>query len=306
MLFTLLSTIGYIIGFLFGFIPTRERRNIVVQASLFLPKPLPPFFPNKVFGNVGRNFLEILAPRLDSIEKDQHQVIPRGTLILTAHLGNWELLGLAGSQILGTRLHVIARKARHPLAHKLLCLLRDRLGLEIIWRDNKKTDRQAIVQIKETLKRSYLCALLDQDTHTKIDFPIFFGLPSATPVTLLDIARKENAGLLFSVLIRTNNSSIFAKPKFKLITERLEEYDPQVYSNMLEALIRQYPDTWVWFHKRWRTQPNWNLEHTNLPKPEKGYYRLSSKEYREFLLHYEYNSHKELQKKLGDSYNASK
>jgi KDO2-lipid IV(A) lauroyltransferase len=103
-------------------------------------------------------------------------------------------------------------------------------------------------------KGGVIAALIDQDTTVRSAWVPFFGHPAKTPTTLVEIALRNDVALVSSFLVRTG--PLAYRVSIREITDRtsiqrvLEQYHAH-----LEELVRQYPEQWVWIHKRWRS-PN--------------------------------------------------
>jgi KDO2-lipid IV(A) lauroyltransferase len=174
----------------------------------------------------------------------------RPIVALTAHTGNWDLLA-AYVIARGVEVTTIGREARNPVVQQLLEKIRDSYGVETIWR----SDRSGLKRIVSCLReKRVLAALIDQDTRVESDYVPFFGTPAKTPSSLVALGKKFNARFVTAFLFQTGRSS------FELFVEEIRnDTDRQSilaeYSSRLEALVRRYPEQWVWFHKRWRSQP---------------------------------------------------
>jgi len=260
--FTIRSGLGFILGYIAGLLPLRERTFTWLQLKVFLPSVSARWITPLVFANAGQTLLEslnvrpILAngskrisceswERVDSWVKDQRPIVA-----LTAHTGNWDLLA-AWVISRGIPLTTIGREARKPSAQAILRSIREGYGIETIWRSDRSGLKRLIACLKE---RRVLAALIDQDTRVESVSIPFFGAPAKTPVSLITLGRKMNARFVTAFLFRTGwlRFSVFIEevPELPSDQEILE-----VYSQRLETLIRRFPNQWVWFHKRWRSPP---------------------------------------------------
>jgi KDO2-lipid IV(A) lauroyltransferase len=275
--FGLRSTIGWSLGYFAGLLPLRERALTLLQLKVFMPEVSAVRITPRVFANAGRTLMESLSlqpmirhhqariecdswPTVQEWVKDDRPIIT-----LTAHTGNWDLL--AGYVIArGIPLTTIGREARNPSAQKVLRAIREGYGIETIWR----SDRTGLKRLVQCLKeRRVVAALIDQDTRVE-SIPVpFFGTPAKTPVSLISLGMKVNARFVSAFLFRTGwlRYKIFIQ---EIPSSGSEHEVLQTYHEHLENLIRQYPDQWVWFHKRWRSLPDGTT--------------LSSREYRKLLI----------------------
>jgi KDO2-lipid IV(A) lauroyltransferase len=249
MLRFVLGSIGFSLGYIFGLIPSKPREVSRCQLKRFLNRPeLTPF----VFAHVGRTFFEALAPypnnaifdapNFDSVSSLLSR--GKGLLVLTAHFGQWDLLG-AYSVKRGIPLYAIGRPARR--LQWLLEWIREKHGIKTIWRVGKGGARQ----IEELLsKGNVVAALIDQDTRVK-SIPVdFFGVNASTPVTAVRIALSQGIPIA-SAFIRREKQRFVVDTRE--ITGALPEDVLLEFNKRLEDQIRLAPEQWVWFHQRWRT-----------------------------------------------------
>jgi KDO2-lipid IV(A) lauroyltransferase len=253
--------IGWCLGYIAGLIPSRERRITKRQLQAFLPEVHSWTLIPRVFANAGRTAFESLSLR--QITKNHARYIrcegwqtvdawvrdDRPIVTLTAHTGNWDLLA-AYVIARGIPLTTIGREARNAHAQAVLQWIRNRYGIETIWRSDKAGLKRLIQCLKE---RRVVAALIDQDTRVE-SIPVpFFGEPAKTPVSLITLGRRSNARFVSAFLFRTGWFSYTA------FVEELPDGPSEAdilnaYNQRLEHLIKRFPDQWVWFHKRWRTR----------------------------------------------------
>jgi KDO2-lipid IV(A) lauroyltransferase len=181
----------------------------------------------------------------------------RGFLITTGHFGNWELLVFAFAA-LHEPISYLARPIDNPLIEELTVRIRTRFGNRPINKTNS-----ARLAIKILREGGILGMLADVNTHPKEGvFVPFFGVPACTTAGAALIALRADA-LIFPVFC------IWDKEigRYRFIHGRLIEpvrtgdRDRDVlettaaYTAELERIYRQYPDQWMWIHKRWKTRP---------------------------------------------------
>jgi KDO2-lipid IV(A) lauroyltransferase len=256
------SFTGLCLGYLVGLLPFRERTFTRLQLAVFLPEVSAKGITPWVFANAGQTLLESLNVRR-FLTDSPHRITcdawsrvqdwrkdPRPIVCLTAHTGNWDLLA-AWVISKGIPLTTIGREARKPSAQAVLKAIRDGYGIETIWRSDRSGLKRLISCLKE---RRVLAALIDQDTRVESISVPFFGEQAKTPVSLITLGRKMNARFVTAFIFRTGWM------RFSVFIEEVPELSSdqevlRVYNQRLEALIRRFPDQWVWFHKRWRSPP---------------------------------------------------
>jgi KDO2-lipid IV(A) lauroyltransferase len=178
-----------------------------------------------------------------------------GAIILTGHVGNWELLA-ASLVANGYPLSAIARQLRSKRLDALVRAYRKKAGYSSIDRD--KSVRSAL----RCLKRNELLGILaDVDTRTEGIFVDFFGRPAYTPYGPVAIALKTGAALLPTFIIRQPDEShrVIVEPPLSLQQSGNPQHDlvvnTQKFTKVIESYVRRYPEQWIWMHERWKTQP---------------------------------------------------
>ncbi len=259
--FAVRSALGYCVGFVVGLVPTREHHAARLQLAAFLGNGSR-LLVARTFANAGRTLLESLnlkpmlrkaASRVAAPQWDQVQSWlsdGRPLVALTAHTGNWDLLA-AYTISRGVPLTTVGREARNPAAHQVLCEVREGYGIETIWRSDRSGVKRLLACMKE---RRTVAALIDQDTHVESLFVPFFGEPASTPAALIGLGQKCNARFVSAFMFRTGPM------RFETFIEELDSSLPveellAEYNRRLEALVRRFPNQWVWFHNRWRSRP---------------------------------------------------
>jgi Kdo2-lipid IVA lauroyltransferase/acyltransferase len=176
-------------------------------------------------------------------------------LMLTAHLGNWELLALA-PLLTGYPLTVVARALDSRTLNAWADRLRGTVGVEVV------DKRAAIRPVLSALRRGRLVGvLLDQNASRREGvFVPFFGRLASTSraVALLALRTRTPVVPAFTRRIAPGRHVITVHPALPLppssdadailgLTARCTE--------VIEAAIRATPDQWLWMHDRWRTRP---------------------------------------------------
>jgi len=180
----------------------------------------------------------------------------RGVFILTAHFGNWELMCAAISLALGNST-VIARPFDFQPLDRLMNELRSRFGTEVV--PKHRAMRKIMAAVK---KNQAVGILLDQnvDWYDGV-FVEFFGNWACTNKGLALIAMKTGTPVIptFPVKQKDGRYCIVFEKEVTLIntgdkTRDVEE-NTALFTSIIEKYIKQYPDQWFWFHRRWKTLP---------------------------------------------------
>lgn len=187
----------------------------------------------------------------------EHMASGNGVVILTAHLGNWELLG-ARLIAEGFQLTVIGKDQHDKWINRLMIYLRESTGVK-----NVPKGKGVFKPIIEALRRNELVGLLaDQNAGSDGYIVEFFGKPSSTFTGPTVFAAKNGAAILpvFSVRQKDNSHKVvFFEPILTSVTaseEDIKKYTKE-YTKRIEEIVREYPEQWLWLHKRWKmkTEP---------------------------------------------------
>jgi KDO2-lipid IV(A) lauroyltransferase len=179
----------------------------------------------------------------------------KGTILLSGHFGNWELLAAWLAQN-GLPLKVIGRSVYDPRLDEMLVDVRNKAGYTNIPRG--KSSKEII----RSLKLGYVLGLLiDQDTKVKGVFTNFFGRPAHTATGPIILSQKFGAPIvpIFIRLRKDLTYHVYCGEELSLENTGDEKRDlivnTQKCSDVYEGIIRRFPDQWVWMHQRWKKQP---------------------------------------------------
>lgn len=182
----------------------------------------------------------------------------RGLIIMTAHLGNWELL--AGTFCLqGFKGAVIGRRIYYEPYNRWIVGLRSAVNVRTIYQD------EAVRQVYKQLRAGDIVGILpDQDRdRVRSIFVDFFGRPAYTSVAPVKFAMASGAPILPAFMIRMPGNR-YKLLLGKLIRPKIEAGDrtasirkyTEAWMKDFEEVIRRYPDQWGWMHDRWKTKPD--------------------------------------------------
>ena len=174
-----------------------------------------------------------------------------GVLFATAHLGNWELSAYAYA-LLAAPMNVVARPLDNPLIDRLVESRRALSGNRIVL---KKDFARAI--LKALAANETVGILIDQNAALDSGvFVNFFGIPASAGAGFAKLAARSGAAVI---------------PGFALWSAKEQRYvlrfdppvpmtgdpaaDTEALQLRLESVIREYPDQWLWIHRRWKTRP---------------------------------------------------
>lgn len=225
----------------------------------------------KIYENVAISMAEILLMMqkrvdIDAMVDDYDQAIQdmhncfanqsNGTLLLTAHFGNWELLAHFFAKH-GYPVIVIGRKGNnHLIEERLTAPFRSMYGNTLAYKE------QAMSAIIRTLKQKGIAGMLiDQKAGGANSVKAtFFGQPADTVNSTAMLKLRYNPSVTSLFMARQENGKyklIVGSPADIDLPEELSEHEKiarltQRYNDIIEEVIRAYPEQWFWMHDRWR------------------------------------------------------
>ena len=179
----------------------------------------------------------------------------RGIILVTGHLGNWELGG-AYIAARGVPVDAIVRHMANPRFDRYLNMTRARLGVRVMY------DDQAVRQTPRALREGRLVAFLaDQGVlGLASTFVPFFGRLAKTPRGPAVFALRLDAPIVFGAALRQPDGRYhlaFESVEVTSTGDRERDTDAIVarYTLALERWVRVAPEQYLWQHRRWRRQP---------------------------------------------------
>ncbi len=186
--------------------------------------------------------------------KDAIEASKRGFICYSGHFGNWEI----GAQAL-SRFHPVTGIAR-PMNNERIQALMDKKKMRADFETIDKHSGRPMDMVR-ALKRNRALAIL-ADQHARGDSAVVidvFGRPAKTYPTPAILQQLTGAPIIFSYSLRTGFMRfriVFSEPLFYTISKESKTEDilaaTQDLSKRLEEIIRQYPEQYLWAHRRWK------------------------------------------------------
>ena len=219
----------------------------------------------KVYRNQAENIIEVLrlpmiktaqdAARL--LDVDAREILAKtveqnkGCVLLSAHFGNWELLGHC-SGLLVSPLTIVVKEVKNHAINRQINFWRTMRGNRIIY------DWQALREGLRTLRQGGLvCILGDQSDSSGTFFTEFLGRRTSVFLGPAFFALNAGVPLFVAMCRRTGNGRYTVDIEEVAITSQgKERADVEElacrYTKVLERYIYQYPEEWFWLHNRWK------------------------------------------------------
>ena len=181
----------------------------------------------------------------------------QGVLVLTGHLGAWELSSFYHS-LMGMPMGMVIRRLDNPLVDLFVNRVRCLHGNRVIHKDDFARGLIASMRLGETVG-----ILMDTNmTPPQGVFVPFFGIPACSASGMARVAQKTGAAVVPGFLLWDEPERQYVLRFGEEIgtvnsgnTEEDSVANTAIFTAVLEQYIREYPDQWLWMHRRWKTRP---------------------------------------------------
>lgn len=181
----------------------------------------------------------------------------KGVLVLTGHLGAWELSSFLHS-LLGHPMGIVTRRLDNPLLDRLVNGIRCQHGNRILHKDDFARGLLHAMARGETVG-----ILMDTNmTPPQGVFVPFFGVEACTASGLARVARKTGAAVLPGFLLWNEQEQRYTLRFGERLTlqntqdaEQDAVHNTAQFAQVTEDYIRAFPEQWLWLHRRWKTRP---------------------------------------------------
>ena len=182
----------------------------------------------------------------------------KGVLVLTGHLGAWELSSFYHS-LMGRPMGMVIRRLDNPLVDQFVNRIRCLHGNRVIHKDDFARGLIASMRAGETVG-----ILMDTNmTPPQGVFVPFFGVQACTASGMARVASKTGAAVVPGFLLWDEGEGRYVLhfgEELEVVNTGDSEGDALVntaaFTTSIEGYIRRYPDQWLWMHRRWKTRPS--------------------------------------------------
>jgi len=269
-----LQKLGIVIGNFAYYVLRKDRGIVIKQLKLIFPElnnEERELWTRECFRHFGQMFFEFLC--LPQIINDQENLIRveneaalmnavnagKGVILLGMHMGNWELITAYAKR---TGLFMTAATANSPdqRINQLMINQRKLENMEIMPRGTGMSSRKLFRCLKN---KNILILIIDQDTNVPSTWVPFFGIPAKTPIGAAVFSLKTGASVVSYNVIRESDGTFRLKfESLGVFSRNHTSMEKDIYSvtrkinEHLEERIRENPQQWAWFHRRWRHRPS--------------------------------------------------
>jgi len=205
------------------------------------------------------NIAQYMRPEKDPLFLDELRDNKKGAVILTAHMGNWEMLA-AWLAHRGYPMHAIVRRHEEEETEAFVEQARNRVGLRTI------SKSENMIKVLRMLRKGAFVGILGDQYAGPEGIPLrFFGRETSCYFGAAALALMAKVPLVpviswretpFSHLVRIcpplfpfpgdeEGEKTFSREK------RIEDLTEKG-NRLLENWIREHPEQWLWLHRRYR------------------------------------------------------
>lgn len=257
--------------------PSEKKRRARINLQIAFPDDsYPPTFRKKVlkesFASTGKVFFEsVWIPswkddedwRVEFLNEEywtkaynQAREEKRGIVLMSAHLGAWELF----TGYLPRKLEVpcmgIASEPKLPELEEMLRNRREHSGGKIVYRGEA-----GVAAMRHLRGGGLLAMLVDHNLRGQGVGVPFFGKPAHTILAPARLALQSNAIVVTMFALRDGYGRLLIQcdepidlPKYAKDREERFRQEADLaaeYTTRIEAAIRRHPGQYLWMHRRW-------------------------------------------------------
>ncbi|RZA06161.1 MAG: hypothetical protein EOP11_11035 [Proteobacteria bacterium] len=239
----------------------------IARAFPALPAAEVESFLNKSYGELGTLFLEMLRSfykfdrfieRYSDVENAHHLEAAlaqgKGVFVMTAHLGNWEVLTGVGPTLMGTPVTMVTKQLKPRWFHRCVEVTRSLIGIKMAC--EPKTMQGILRALK---KKEIVGFVMDQFTGAPVGARVpFFGVPVGSHTALATLAMRTGAPVVPAIAVRKPDGRYLIRFDAPLATIDKGDQEQSVLANTAayvartEEWIKEFPPQWMWIHRRWK------------------------------------------------------
>jgi lauroyl/myristoyl acyltransferase len=177
----------------------------------------------------------------------------KGILLITGHLGAWELGGMVLASD-GFPVNVVTMAEPTQELNEWRQKYRQRFGIKTV---TVGSDKFAFVEIIQALRRNELVAMLIDRPYLNSGVQVqFFERPTLFSAAAARIWQHTQASVIpaFVLQLESGQYGCYAYPPIDMTASRTVEENSQRIAEVFQAIIREYPEQWFNFVPIWSAQ----------------------------------------------------
>lgn len=261
------------LSFLFKIFDRRRRKDCLINLNLAFGDSLPQCEKNRILNRAYDNFAFVIlnAARLICMPKEKYiakfrvhnenlisDLIAKGNFVfITAHYGDWEgTARYVAHKHKEISLSVVGRLTQFDSVNNLMEKSRQKFGSHFL--DRRGVGRKLVALLKD--KRNVIGLVIDQNMALGEGIWVkFFGKEVSHTAAAATLARKYKIPIICAYM-RLNADYSLYDLYFEKVCDAVITSDSkadilamtQAQSDFTEKIIREKPDEWFWFHKRFK------------------------------------------------------
>jgi KDO2-lipid IV(A) lauroyltransferase len=177
----------------------------------------------------------------------------KGIVLITAHLGNYEVAAQSVPCILGQQMSAVAKKLRNVRLNRFIHNLRTRFGNKVIYK------KGALPEIMQTLREGAIVGIM-MDISRRFDgveVSFFDRRATATPAAAL-LGLRCKSPIIPAFCHRNPKGELIVRVEPPVEIRRSSDlrsdlqFNTQLITDRVERAVRNYPEQWNWLLKRWK------------------------------------------------------
>jgi KDO2-lipid IV(A) lauroyltransferase len=191
-----------------------------------------------------------------------------GVVVVTAHLGNWEVCA-SKVALSGFPLTVVVRDTHDARVTRAMVRIRTGIGLNLV------SQGSSYWSLRQRLRRGEVVILLvDQGVGKHGVFVEFFGRFASAHRGAVALAMDTGAPIICAFCRRepgdTHTLTLHPPLELRITGDRERDLlrNTSMLAKIVERQIRELPEQWWWFHRRWKHRPAWEKAITSDDKSD--------------------------------------
>lgn len=176
-----------------------------------------------------------------------------GVILMSGHFGNWEYIATSGAANLNLKFSVVVKPQRNQFVDRWMNKARTKWNNEVV------PLGLSIRNIYSVLANKGIIAMVADQRGPEESIKLeFFGRKTSVYTGPAVLSIKTNAPIVYSLAVRQKDYSYKAKVTEISREDLPEDYDEKVkvlserILRYLEDYIKEYPEQWLWMHRRWK------------------------------------------------------
>ncbi len=177
----------------------------------------------------------------------------KGTLLITGHLGAWELGGMVLASD-GFPVNVVTLAEPTSELNEWRQKFRQRFGIKTV---TVGEDKFAFVEIIQALRRNELVAMLVDRPYLNSGIEVqFFDRPTLFSAAAARVWQYTQASVIpaFVLQLEPGQYGCYAYPPIEMTPEQTIEQNSQRVADVFQAIVREFPEQWFNFVPIWNHQ----------------------------------------------------